>query len=88
MRWLLVVAVIALSASAAFAQSPVNQEGISNYCYYGGQLYSIGSRLCISGAKASSAMLLCESADQAKDVSKTGRAVWIYNTGEGNPSCK
>ena len=88
MRCLLVAAVIALSSSTVFAQSPVNQEGISNYCYYGGQLYSIGSRLCISGGKANAAMLLCESADQAKDVSKTGRAVWVYNTGEGNPTCK
>jgi len=87
MRWLLVVAAIAYGPSVAFAQSPVNQEGIANYCYYGGQLYSIGSRVCISGAKAGTAMLLCESADQAKDTSKTGRAVWIYSTGE-NPTCK
>ena len=87
MRWLLIVAVIAFSPSVGFAQSAVNQEGIANYCYYGGQLYSIGSRLCITGAKAGAAMLLCESADQAKDVSKTGRAVWVYSTGE-NPTCK
>jgi hypothetical protein len=87
MRWLLVVGAIALSPSSVFAQSAVNQEGIANYCYYGGQLYSIGSRLCITGAKANAAMLLCESADQAKDVSKTGRAVWVYGTGE-NPTCK
>jgi len=87
MRWLFIAAVIALSPSAVFAQSPVNQEGIANYCYYGGQLYSIGSRLCITGAKANAAMLLCQSADQAKDVSKTGRAVWVYSTGE-NPTCK
>ena len=87
MRWVLIAAVIALSPSDVFAQSPVNQEGIANYCYYGGQLYSIGSRLCITGAKANAAMLLCQSADQAKDVSKTGRAVWVYSTGE-NPTCK
>jgi hypothetical protein len=87
MRWLLIVAAIALSPSVVFAQAAANQEGIANYCYYGGQLYSIGSRLCITGAKANAAMLLCESADQAKDVSKTGRAVWVYSTGE-NPTCK
>ena len=87
MRWLLIAAVIALSPSVVFAQSPVNQEGIANYCYYGGQLYSIGSRLCITGVKENAAMLLCQSADQAKDVSKTGRAVWVYSTGE-NPTCK
>jgi hypothetical protein len=87
MRWLLIVAAIALSPRVVFAQSAVNQEGIANYCYYGGQLYSIGARLCITGAKAGAAMLLCESADQAKDVSKTSRAVWFYSTGE-NPTCK
>jgi len=87
MRWFLVAAVIALSPGIAFAQSSVNQEGIANYCYYGGQLYSIGARLCITGAKAGADMLLCESADQAKDTSKTGRAVWVYSTGE-NPTCK
>jgi len=87
MRLLLVVAAIAFSPSAVFAQSAVDQEGIAHYCYYGGQLYSIGSRLCITGAKANAAMLLCESADQAKNVSKTGRAVWVYNT-DGNPTCK
>ncbi len=87
MRWSLIVAVIALGPGVAFAQSPVNQEGIANYCYYGGQLYSIGSKLCISGAKASTVMLLCQSADQAKDVSKTGRAVWVNSTGE-NSTCK
>ena len=87
MRWFLIVAVVALSPNVLLAQSAVNEEGIANYCYYGGQLYSIGSRLCITGAKAGAEMLLCQSADQAKDASKTGRAVWVYSTG-GNPTCK
>ena len=94
MRLLGTVTVFAtLTSGMALAQSElpqyfslVNPEGVSNYCYYGGTLYSVGARLCVPGASINY-VLVCKSKDEDNDMAKTGRAVWRID-GPPAPSCK
>lgn len=94
MRLLGTVAVFAsLTSGVALAQyqppqdfTPVNPEGVSDYCYYGGTLYSVGARLCVPDT-ANSYVLVCQSKDEDSDKSKTGRAVWRVD-GPPAPLCK
>ena len=51
--------------------APANLEAVTNYCYYGGTLYSVGARLCVPGVNEGSFTLVCKSKDEDNDASKT-----------------
>lgn len=94
MRLLGTVTIFAiLTSGMALAQTQVpqdsfqvNPELVSNYCYYGGALFSVGSRLCVPST-TTSYVLVCESKDEDSDKAKTGRAVWRVD-GPPAPVCK
>jgi len=81
------VAVFAtLMPGVALAQSPLpqdiapeNPERVTDYCYYGGTLYSVGARVCAPGSQGFA--LVCKSQDEDKNASKTGHAVWRFDMG-------
>ncbi len=56
--------------------APVNPEAVTDYCYYGGTLYSVGARVCPPGILPGGFALVCKSHDEDNDASKTGHAVW------------
>lgn len=75
-----------LMPGVALAQSPlpqdiapVNPEGVTDYCYYGGMLYSVGAHLCVPGNQGFT--LVCKSQDEDKNASKSGHAVWRFDFG-------
>jgi len=51
--------------------APANLEAVTNYCFYGGTLYSVGARLCVPGVNEGSFTLVCKSKDEDNDASKT-----------------
>jgi hypothetical protein len=88
MRLLRTITVIGgLAPSLVLAQDymPINPEAITNYCYYGGTAYSVGSRLCVPEAQGSFT-LVCKSATEDSDAAKTGRAVWRFDAAPA-PTC-
>jgi len=66
---------------------PGNPEGVTDYCYYDGRLYSVGARLCVPGVNQNSYTLVCQSQDEDKNASKTGHAVWRFDVGPPAPTC-
>ena len=65
-----------LGTCAARAQEGVrdfNHEGMSNYCFYNGKAYSIGSMMCIPQSKTA---LVCQTAPEEQNKSGTARPVW------------
>ena len=68
--------------------APANLEAVTNYCYYGGTLYSVGARLCVPGVNEGSFTLVCKSKDEDNDAAKTGHAVWRFDLGPPAPNCK
>jgi hypothetical protein len=84
MAWL-VMTVVILSAMgplvglAQEASPDFNQEGLANYCLYGGKAYSVGSLLCIPQSKTA---IVCQVNAEEQNGTKMARAVSKTKVGE------
>jgi hypothetical protein len=84
MAWFVMTVVIlsAMGPPVGLAQeaSPdFNQEGLANFCLYGGKAYSVGSLLCIPQSKTA---IVCQVNAEEQNGSKIARAVWKTKVGE------